>query len=114
MTDSLVVILDDGIAGTLTRLPGGRLRFDLGYRFAHAFELKNTKGNTLYHMIFATDSDAGTRIMGAIYASAAKRMPDMLHEARDRASGQQSLDLGLDPLASEAGYQYEPPWEPRA
>lgn len=28
MTDSLVVILDDGIAGTLTRLPGGRLRFD--------------------------------------------------------------------------------------
>lgn len=28
MTDSLVVILDDTIAGTLTRLPGGRLRFD--------------------------------------------------------------------------------------
>jgi len=34
MTDSLVIILDDGIAGTLTRLPGGRLRFDYddGYR----------------------------------------------------------------------------------
>jgi serine/threonine-protein kinase HipA len=28
MTDSLVVILEDGISGTLTRLPGGRLRFD--------------------------------------------------------------------------------------
>jgi serine/threonine-protein kinase HipA len=28
MSDSLVVILDDAIAGTLTRLPGGRLRFD--------------------------------------------------------------------------------------
>jgi serine/threonine-protein kinase HipA len=27
MTDSLVVILDDDVAGTLTRLPGGRLRF---------------------------------------------------------------------------------------
>jgi len=28
MTDNLVVVLDDVIAGTLTRLPGGRLRFD--------------------------------------------------------------------------------------
>jgi serine/threonine-protein kinase HipA len=28
MTDSLIVILDDTIAGTLTRLSGGRLRFD--------------------------------------------------------------------------------------
>jgi len=28
MTDSLVVVLDDTIAGTLTRLPGGRLRLD--------------------------------------------------------------------------------------
>jgi serine/threonine-protein kinase HipA len=28
MTDSLVVVLDDTIAGTLTRLPNGRLRFD--------------------------------------------------------------------------------------
>lgn len=28
MSDSLVVLLDDAIAGTLTRLPSGRLRFD--------------------------------------------------------------------------------------
>lgn len=28
MSDSLLVILDDVVAGTLTRLPGGRLRFD--------------------------------------------------------------------------------------
>jgi serine/threonine-protein kinase HipA len=28
MTDTLVVVLDDTVAGTLTRLPGGRLRFD--------------------------------------------------------------------------------------
>jgi serine/threonine-protein kinase HipA len=30
MTDSLLVVLGDAIAGTLTRLPGGRLRFDYG------------------------------------------------------------------------------------
>jgi hypothetical protein len=28
MGDPLLVILDDVVAGTLTRLPGGRLRFD--------------------------------------------------------------------------------------
>jgi three-Cys-motif partner protein len=90
-----------------------RLERVLGYRFAHPFELKNTKGNPLYHMIFATDSDAGTRIMEAIYANAAKRLPDMLQEARNRASGQQALDLGVESVASEVGYRYEPPWEPR-
>jgi hypothetical protein len=64
-------------------------------------------------MIFATDNDAGTRIMAAIYANAAKRLPDMLEEARNRIKGQQTLDLGLEPIESEVGYQYEPPWEPR-
>jgi serine/threonine-protein kinase HipA len=28
MTDSLLVVLDDAIAGSLTRLAGGKLRFD--------------------------------------------------------------------------------------
>lgn len=115
-------IYDLRLAGTITpaeareeyvNLMRWRLERVLGYRFAHPFELKNTKGNTLYHMIFATDSDAGTRIMGAIYANAASRLPAMLHEARDRASGQQALDLGIESLAADVGYQYEPPWEPR-
>jgi three-Cys-motif partner protein len=65
-----------------------RLERVLGYRYAHPFELKNTKGSTLYHMIFATDNDAGTRIMAAIYANAAKRLPDMLEDARNRIRGQ--------------------------
>jgi three-Cys-motif partner protein len=90
-----------------------RLEHVLGYRFTHPFELKNTKGATLYHMIFATDSDAGTRIMEAIYAKAAKRLPDMLQEARDRLSGQQALDLGVESVGADLGYRYEPPWEPR-
>ena len=28
MTDSLLVVLDDAVAGTLVRLKGGKLRFD--------------------------------------------------------------------------------------
>lgn len=65
-------------------------------------------------MIFATDNDAGTRIMEAIYADAAKRIPEMLQEAKDRARGQQALDLGIELSASAETYHYEPPWEPRA
>ena len=65
-------------------------------------------------MIFATDNDAGTRIMAAIYANAAKRIPEMLQEAKDRAQGQQTLDLGIELVSSAETYQYEPPWEPRS
>ncbi|MFN2613144.1 MAG: three-Cys-motif partner protein TcmP [Solirubrobacterales bacterium] len=91
-----------------------RLERVLTYRFTHPFELRNTKGGSLYHMIFATDSDAGTRIMESIYDSAMRRMPAMLQEARDRASGQQVFDLGVDVTAGDIGYRYEPPWEPRS
>lgn len=88
-----------------------RLEHDLGYRFTHPFELKNTRGGTVYHMIFATDHDAGTRIMESIYARAARRVPQMRNEARDRARGQLSFELGAE--ATGEGYRYEPPWEPR-
>ncbi len=88
-----------------------RLERHLGYRFTHPFELKNTRGATLYHMIFATDNDAGTRIMESIYNAAAARVPEMQKEARDRTLGQLSLDIGVAAVAE--GYRYEPPWEPR-
>ena len=87
-----------------------RLEGALGYRFTHAFELKNTRGSPLYHMIFATDNDAGTRIMASIYAAAAQRIPEMLKEARDSAQGQLTLDI--DASFAPEGYRYEPPWEP--
>lgn len=90
-----------------------RLEKALGYRAAHAFELKNSKG-PLYHMIFATDNEVGTRIMSAIYGNAAKQLPEMRREAKDRAVGQGALDFGDAHLASNEGYRYEPPWEPPA
>jgi three-Cys-motif partner protein len=88
-----------------------RIQRDLDYRWTHPLELKNTRGIPLYHMIFATDNEAGTRIMEHLYASAAAEIPAMQKEAADRAIGQQVLDLGLEP-PPRAGYRYEPPWEP--
>lgn len=41
MSDSLLVVIDDVVAGTLTRLPGGRLRFDYrdDYRLAPLYDV---------------------------------------------------------------------------
>jgi three-Cys-motif partner protein len=87
------------------------LERDLGYRWTHPLELRNTRGLPIYHMLFATDNEAGTRIMEHVYRSAAARIPAMQQEARDRARGQVALDLGPD-LGPAATYRYEPPWEP--
>lgn len=111
--------LRDQISGATARdeyvnLMRWRLERELGYRFTHPFELKNTRGAVLYHMVFATDNDVGTRIMEAIYDNAMRRLPAMLQEARDRASGQQVLDLGVETPRADVGYRYEPPWEPRS
>jgi len=90
-----------------------RLERALRYRAAHAFELRNSRG-PLYHMIFATDNEVGTRIMSAIYRNAAAQLPEMRREARDRGLGQGSFDVGDAHLARDEGYRYEPPWEPPA
>jgi three-Cys-motif partner protein len=108
--------LDGRLAGADTReeyvnLMRWRLERDLGYRWSHPLELRNTRGVPLYHMLFATDNEAGTQIMEHVYRAAAGRIPAMQQEARDRARGQIALDLGLD-LEPEAMYRYEPPWEP--
>jgi len=52
-----------------------RLTKDLGYAKTHAFELKNTRGGTVYHMVFATDNPAGDQIMSDLYAKAAATYP---------------------------------------
>jgi hypothetical protein len=88
-----------------------RLEHVLGYRWTHPLELKTTGGIPLYHMIFATDNEGGTRIMEHIYAAAARSIPAMRKEAADRAVGQQALDLGFE-APPGAGYRYEPPWGP--
>jgi hypothetical protein len=72
-----------------------RLERVLGYRWTHPLELKDTRGLPLYHMIFATDNEAGTQIMEHLYSAAAAAIPEMRTEAADRTVGQPTLDLGL-------------------
>ena len=67
-TDAWRAIYDRRVAGELTaheareeyvNLLRWRVTNDLGYAKTHPFELKNTRGGTIYHMVFATDNSAG-------------------------------------------------------
>ena len=42
----------------------------LGYKVTRHFEMKNIQGAPLYNMIFASDNDAGEKIMKHIYGKA--------------------------------------------
>jgi hypothetical protein len=84
-----------------------RLEVDLGYARTHSLHLKSERGVPLYHMLFATDNEAGDRIMSSVYAAAARMIPEMAREAREQRPGAQ-LSLGL-PSEEPVGYVYEPP-----
>lgn len=58
-----------------------RLENVLGYRRAHALEVNNEQGARLYNMIFATDNEAGDRIMTHLYDQALVDFPAMRREA---------------------------------
>lgn len=86
-----------------------RLENELGYEWTHPFEVKSLRGHPLYHLVFATDSPAGNRIMSDLYGRAAAEFPDMRQEAIDRIDGVQRLfQVESDPIE----YRYEPPHPP--
>lgn len=106
-----------------------RLEEVLGYRTTHAFTLKNTNGQDLYTMIFATDHGAGARIMSRLYGNAIGRHDEMLRDAQARRRHQRAEQLNEDsgiealfdvdieeihapPIANNLVYRHEPPWEP--
>jgi len=104
-----------------------RLETILGYKWTHPFEVLNERGRPIYHMIFATDHPAGTKIMTSIYNKAAQEFPAMRRKA-DRLAKERQLQLetgsmwlfgddemsALLPARDDAvyAYRYEPPWRP--
>ncbi|MYG99355.1 MAG: three-Cys-motif partner protein TcmP [Acidimicrobiaceae bacterium] len=121
--------LDKSLSGEQAReeylnLMRWRLEADLGYKWTHPLELKNTRGSSLYFMIFATTNPAGHRIMGDLYDRAARQFPAMQAEARRRiqqideeSSGIMRLfpdDSGLRATEAfdERLYLHEPPIRP--
>lgn len=109
----------EGARREYTNHLGWRLENVLGYRYTHSFEVRNTSGNYLYDLVFATDNDAGDRIMGDVYAAAAHKFEQMRREAYERRradrSGQDSL-FGFEAVGGVADqvppYRAEPPEPP--
>jgi three-Cys-motif partner protein len=92
-----------------------RLEKTLGYRWTHPLEVRDLRNRPLYHMILATDNEAGTRIMSAIYSKAAAENPALYDQARQESTGAFRLFQVEQPettSSTRAGYSHRPPLPP--
>jgi three-Cys-motif partner protein len=102
-----------------------RLEKVLGYQWTHPLEIFNEQGSSIYHMVFATDHEAGHRIMTSLYNTAANEFPAMRKSARQRRARLDEQARGVFTLfgqelevssaavpSSEKLYVHTPPWVP--
>lgn len=93
-----------------------RLEEVLGYRHTYSLELLNARGVSMYHLVFATDNEAGNRIMSHLYGEAARRFPQMQQQAADRRraerTGQERLFDVPATVERDDLFVQDPPWEP--
>lgn len=102
-----------------------RLETILGYRWTHPLEVRNGKNHIIYYMIFATDHEAGNRIMRDVYAQAAAEFPAMREYALRRRNQEKAEKSGVMSLFGEDDeslwapakpgerfYRHEPPKQP--
>ena len=59
----------------------------LGYKRVLTFEVRNEQGQPIYFLLFATDHDAGYRIMSYLYQRALVDFPKMREDAIDERRG---------------------------
>ena len=101
-----------------------RLERHLGYGFTAELDVVNERGVSMYHMIFATDNDAGRNIMSDLYRKAAIEFPRMRRQVRERRRRRMEEgggilrlpgfeeDLEADVQRGESFYEHSPPTEP--
>ena len=89
-----------------------RLERFLGYAWTHALEVHNERGRSIYHLIFATDHEAGDRIMKHLYGIALREFPRMRQQAIDRRLGAIPLFESAEYIDENLRYEPEPPWVP--
>lgn len=103
-----------------------QLETTLGYRFTHRIPMTmSTNKMTIFDMVFATDHEAGDRIMRHLYNLAAQREPEMMRQAQIAKSEKDAEEAGLIGLfevgdlevkpsdsLGEALWQPESTWDP--
>ncbi|GAA0494547.1 hypothetical protein Ade02nite_20110 [Paractinoplanes deccanensis] len=75
-----------------------RLENDLGYQHTYGFTMKNTGGQEIYDMVFATDHRAGNKIMSHLYGKAAGEHEDMRRHALALRRDERARDKGIATL----------------
>ena len=108
------LIYDRRINGALTPLEARDLYVDLfryrlertlGYRRTLTIEMGNVNGAPIYTMVFASDSDAGVRIMSHVYEQALQQSAEYRAEVmsrRDRQRREQKGALSLFDVIGES------------
>jgi three-Cys-motif partner protein len=90
-----------------------QLEQTLRYKWTHPLEIRDLRNRPLYHMILATDNEAGTRIMSAIYSKAAAENPALYDQARQETSGAFRLfQVQQVGRAASVRYSHQPPLPP--
>jgi hypothetical protein len=83
-----------------------QLETQLDYRHTVRIPMRMKNKADLYDLVFATDHEAGLRIMSHLYKMAADREPKMREEAIAAASG-----VILEPLFGDDDFRSVPEWE---
>ncbi len=68
-----------------------QLEKKLGYRWTHPLRVEDLRRRPVYHMILATDNEAGTKIMSDIYSKVAAENPALYDQAVQELTGHYRL-----------------------
>lgn len=102
-----------------------KLKYELGYKYSQRIPMQMHNKVTIFDMVFASDHDAGDRIMRHLYNRAACNEPEMMRQAKtakqqreSEARGEMFLfdatELSVDDRrVGETLWQPTPTWDPR-
>lgn len=96
----------------LVNLLRWKLERELGYQQTDDFLVRNEANRPFYHMVFATDNAAGTRIMTSLYDRAESMFGDLRRQARNQRRGVLELDLGPTSAMTKTRHVHRPVHRP--
>lgn len=94
---------DDVIGGgelqhELVNLMRWQLEHQLGYATTLPLQMRNTRGNGIFTMIFATDHDVGNKVMRHLFAGAEDALDLMVANAKIQKKVDREQEMGQDAL----------------
>lgn len=86
-----------------------QLEKELGYQFTHRIPMKMTTNKmAVFDMVFATDHDAGDKIMRHLYNQATQREPEMMRQAQVAKADKEAKEAGQHGLFDVGDLEVKP------